>query len=157
MTIGVRDDETISYNIVHFMPIGMTTAVVLASWLGIASFLVYNYMVGCQYYQNKSKTFYFIQFHPWSILVSHKEDTTTSREEDTEYADIYIPVPYDPEIPGVRCVDVEEVENVDVVMANIDRDIHDEKGQETDGENIELQDLEQRVEETGLMSRSWID
>ena len=50
MTIGVRDDETISYNIVHFMPIGMTTAVVLASWLGIASFLVYNYMVGCQYY-----------------------------------------------------------------------------------------------------------
>ena len=34
-------------------------------------------------------------------------------EEDTEYADIYIPIPYDPEIPGVRCVDAEEVENVD--------------------------------------------
>ena len=135
MTIGVRDDETISYNIVYFMPIGMTTAVVLASWLGIASFLVYNYMVGCQYYQNKSKTFYFIQFHPWSILVSHKEDTTTYREEDTEYADIYIPVPYDPKIPGVRCVDAEELENEIVAMVNTPND--------DGGEDIELQDLGQ--------------
>ena len=46
-------------------------------------------------------------------MVYHPDDTTTSPEEDTEYADIYIPVPYDPEIPGVRCVDAEEVENVD--------------------------------------------
>ena len=47
-------------------------------------------------------------------MVYHPEDTTTSPEEDTEYADIYIPVPYDPEIPGVRCVDAEEVENVTI-------------------------------------------
>ena len=54
-------------------------------------------------------------------MVHHPDDTTTSPEEDTEYADIYIPVPYDPEIPGVRCVDA-EVENVD-------------------GDDIELQEL----------------
>ena len=44
-------------------------------------------------------------------MVYHPDDPSTSPEEDTEYADIYIPVPYDPEIPGVRCVDA-EVENV---------------------------------------------
>ena len=44
-------------------------------------------------------------------MVYHQYHSTTSPEEDTEYADIYIPVPYDPEIPGVRCVDAEEVEN----------------------------------------------
>ena len=66
-------------------------------------------------------------------MVCHPDDTTTSSEEDTEYADIYIPVPYDPEIPGVRCVDAEEVENVDVTMvASLSED---------GGENIELQDL----------------
>ena len=68
-------------------------------------------------------------------MVNHPDDTTTSPEEDTEYADIYIPVPYDPEIPGVRCVDAEEVENVDVAMVNTAYD---------DGaEDIELQDLGQ--------------
>ena len=68
-------------------------------------------------------------------MVYHPEDTTTSPEEDTEYADIYIPVPYDPEIPGVRCVDVEEVENEDVAMVN---NLSDDGG-----EDIELQDLRQ--------------
>ena len=66
-------------------------------------------------------------------MVYHPEDTTTSPEEDTEYADIYIPVPYDPEIPGVRCVDAENVENADVAMSL----------SEDGGENIELQDLGQ--------------
>ena len=68
-------------------------------------------------------------------MVHHSDDTTTSPEEDTEYADIYIPVPYDPEIPGVRCVDAEEVENVDVAMLT---SLSDEGG-----EDIELQDLGQ--------------
>ena len=44
ITIGVREDEIVSYNIAHSLPIGMTTAVVLSSFLGIASFFVYNYM-----------------------------------------------------------------------------------------------------------------
>ena len=68
-------------------------------------------------------------------MVYHPDDTTTSPEEDTEYADIYIPVPYDPEIPGVRCVDAEEVENEDVAMVNTLSD--------DGGEDIELQDLGQ--------------
>ena len=68
-------------------------------------------------------------------MVYHPDDTTTSPEEDTEYADIYIPVPYDPEIPGVRCVDVEEVEIEDVAMVNTLSD--------DGGEDIELQDLGQ--------------
>ena len=68
-------------------------------------------------------------------MVYHSDDTTTSSEEDTEYADIYIPVPYDPEIPGVRCVDAEEVENVDVAMVTSLSD--------DGGEDIELQDLGQ--------------
>ena len=82
----------------------------------------------------KRYTFYFIQLHPWSILVN-PPDTTTSPEEDedTKYADIYIPVPYDPEIPGVRCVDAEEVENVDVAIVT--------SLSEDGGENVELQDL----------------
>ena len=50
MTIGVRDDETVSYNMAHSLPLGMTTAVVLSSLLGVASFLLYNYMVGLQYF-----------------------------------------------------------------------------------------------------------
>merc|ERR1719436_2127334 len=111
-------DEKYSNNIAHYLPIVMTTAVVLSSLLGVASFLLYNY-----------------KLHPWSILVYHPDDTTTSPEEDTEYADIYIPVPYDPEIHGVKCVDVEEVENVDVAMVNTLSD--------DGGEDIELQDLEQ--------------
>ena len=49
-TIGVRDDEIVSYDIAHSLPIGMTTAVVLSSLLGVASFLLYNYKVGLQYF-----------------------------------------------------------------------------------------------------------
>ena len=49
MTIGVRDDEIDSYNMAQSLPLGMTTAVVLTSLLGVASFLLYNYMVGLQY------------------------------------------------------------------------------------------------------------
>ena len=50
MTIGVREDEIVSYNIAHSLPILMTTAVVLSSLLGVASFLLYNYKVGLQYF-----------------------------------------------------------------------------------------------------------
>ena len=48
MTIGVREDEIVSYNIAHSLPLGMTIAVVLSSFLGVASFLLYNYKVGLQ-------------------------------------------------------------------------------------------------------------
>ena len=68
-------------------------------------------------------------------MIYHSDDTTTSPEEDPEYADIYIPVPYDPEIPGVRCVDAEEVENVDVAKVTSLSD--------DGGEDNELQDLGQ--------------
>ena len=57
MTIGVREDEIVSYNIAHSLPIGMTIAVVLASLLGVASFLLYNYRVGLQYFSNLEKLF----------------------------------------------------------------------------------------------------
>ena len=50
MTIGVREEEIDSFNIAHFLPIVMTTAVVLTSLLGVASFLLYNYKVGLQYF-----------------------------------------------------------------------------------------------------------
>ena len=49
MTIGVRQEEIFSDKIAHYLPIVMTTAVVLTSLLGIASFLLYNYKVGLQY------------------------------------------------------------------------------------------------------------
>ena len=49
MTIGVREDEIVSYNIAHYLPIVVTTAVVLTSLLGVASFLIYNYKVVLQY------------------------------------------------------------------------------------------------------------
>ena len=74
-------------------------------------------------------------------MVYHSDDTTTSTEEDTEYADIYIPVPYDPEIPGVRCVDAEEVENVDIAMVTSFSD--------DGGEDIELQDLGHELSNVG--------
>ena len=45
MTIGVRQDEIVSYKIAHYLPIVMTTAVVLTSLLGVASFFLYNYKV----------------------------------------------------------------------------------------------------------------
>ena len=50
MTIGVRKEEVDSFNIAHFLPIVMTTAVVLTSLLGFASFLLYNYKVGLKYF-----------------------------------------------------------------------------------------------------------
>ena len=50
MTIGVRQEEIVSYNIAHYLPIVMTTAVVLSSLLGVASFLLYNYKVSLQYF-----------------------------------------------------------------------------------------------------------
>ena len=49
MTIGVREEEIVSYNIAHYLPIVMTTAVVLTSLLGVASFFLYNYKVAIQY------------------------------------------------------------------------------------------------------------
>ena len=67
-------------------------------------------------------------------MINHQDDTTTWRHGDN---DIYIPVPYDPEIPGVRCVDAEEVENVDVDVAMV-TSLSDDGG-----EDIELQDLGQ--------------
>ena len=118
----------------------MTSAVVLTSLFALISFLLYNYKVGLNIYRIVLISSVF-QFHPWSILIQDPDEGTTSPEEDIKYEDIYIPVPYDPKIPGVRCIDVEEVENVDVAMVNIERDIHDEKGQETDGGTIELQNL----------------
>ena len=82
------------------------------------------------------------QFHPWSILIQDPAASTTSPEEDIEYEDIKIPVPYDPKIPGVRCVDVEEIENVDDAMVNIASDIIGDEtnlpGQEAEGEAFEL-------------------
>ena len=52
ITIGVRDDEIVSYNIAHSLPIVMTISVVLSSLLGVASFLLYNYIVGLLYFLN---------------------------------------------------------------------------------------------------------
>ena len=46
MTIGVREDEIVSYNMAQNLPMGMTTTVFLSSLLGVASFLLYNYKVG---------------------------------------------------------------------------------------------------------------
>ena len=79
-------------------------------------------------------------------MVYHPDDTTTSPEEDTEYADIYIPVPYDPKIPGVRCVDAVEVENVAMVNTLCD----------DGGEVVELQELGQDddLSDLGALDRS---
>ena len=84
-------------------------------------------------------------------MVYHPDDTTTSPEEDTEYADIYIPVPYDPEIPGVRCIDAEEEENVDVAMVNT---LSDEVG-----EDFVLQDVGQGEDlgDTGGIETELVD
>ena len=48
-TIGVIDYEIESNEIAQYLPILMSTAVVLTSLLGFASFLLYNYKVGLQY------------------------------------------------------------------------------------------------------------
>ena len=90
-------------------------------------------------------------------MVYHRDETTstTSPEKNTEYADIYIPVPYDPEIPGVRCVDAvvlekvehvdaEKIENVDVAMGMVNIAFNDEKTKE---EVLELQDLQSTSED----------
>ena len=50
MTIGVREEEIVSYNIAHSLPIVMTTGVILPSLLGVASYLLYNYKVDVQYF-----------------------------------------------------------------------------------------------------------
>ena len=128
----------------------MTSAVVLTSLLALISFLLYNYKVGLNIYRIVLISSVF-QFHPWSILIQDPDDSTTSPEEDIKYEDIYIPVPYDPKIPGVRCIDVEEVENVDVAMVNIDSDILEDETNQTEGETFELQDLRQNELE------SWSD
>ena len=41
-------------------------------------------------------------------------DVTAPEEPatDTQYEDIFIPVPYDPRIPGVRCLDRDHLETV---------------------------------------------
>ena len=84
-------------------------------------------------------------------MVYHPDDTTKFPEEDTEYADIYIPVPYDPEIPGVRCIDAEEEENVDVAMVNT---LSDEVG-----EDFVLQDVGQGEDlgDTGGIETELVD
>ena len=129
----------------HYLPIVMTTAVVLTSLLAIASFLLYNYKVGLILNIELLLIESLFQFHPWSILIQDPAASTTSPEEDIEYEDIYIPVPYDPKIPGVRCIDLEE----DVPIVKIASDILDDEanlsGQETEGEAIELEDLGQDV------------
>ena len=78
-------------------------------------------------------------------MINHQENNTTWRHG---YNDIYIPVPYDPEIPGVKCVDAEEVENVDVAMVNTLSD--------DGGEVVELQDLGQDddLSDVGALDRS---
>ena len=50
MTIGVRVDEIVSYNIAQLLPIVMSISCVLSALFGVAYFLLYNYMVGLQYF-----------------------------------------------------------------------------------------------------------
>ena len=45
-TIGVREEEIDSYKVAQYLPIVMTTAVVLTSLIALISFLLYNYKVG---------------------------------------------------------------------------------------------------------------
>ena len=52
MTVGVKDGKIVSYDMACSLPVGMTTAVVLSSLLGVTSFLLYNYKVGFQYFLN---------------------------------------------------------------------------------------------------------
>ena len=47
-TIGVREEEIVSYNTAHSLPIAMTISVVFSTLFGVASFLLYNYKVGLQ-------------------------------------------------------------------------------------------------------------
>ena len=73
-------------------------------------------------------------------MVYHPDDTAASPGEDTKDADIFIPVPYDPQIPGVRCVDADKVENVALVTTLSD----------DGGENIDLRDLGQGEDRVDL-------
>ena len=128
----------------------MTSAVVLTSLLAVVSFLLYNYMVSCQSSIFLEYLEYFLfQFHPWAILISHQDDTTASPEEDTEYEDILIPVPYDPEITGVRCDDVEDLEDQEneVEMIELQNPREEEDAMENEEvEMIELQNLEKTLD-----------
>ena len=83
-------------------------------------------------------------------------DTTRSTEEDedTEYVDIYIPIPYDPEIPGVRCVDAEEVEKVDI--ANYSDGGGEDIGLQDPGQGDDLNptlSIEEAPDEENLQTR----
>ena len=49
-TIGVREEEIVSYNIAQYLHIAMLAGVFISALLGVASFLLYNYMVGLQYF-----------------------------------------------------------------------------------------------------------
>ena len=128
----------------------MTSAVVLTSLLAVVSFLLYNYRVSCQSSIFLEYLEYFLfQFHPWAILISHQDDTTTSPEEDTEYEDILIPVPYDPKITGVRCEDFEDLEDQDneVEVIELQNPREEEDAMENNEvEMIELQNLEETLE-----------
>ena len=133
-----------------YLPLVMTSAVVLTSLLAVVSFLLYNYMVSCQSSIFLEYLEYFLfQFHPWAILISHQDDTTTCPEEDTEYEDILIPVPYDPEITGVRCDDVEDIEDQEneVVVMELQNPREEEEEDAMENEEVEMIEL-QNLEET---------
>ena len=58
------------------------------------------------------------QFHPWSGLIqdSAREEEA---EENPQYVDIVIPVPYDPNIPGLRCEDIENGHVIDTMITEL--------------------------------------
>ena len=130
-----------------YLPLVMTSAVVLTSLLAVVSFLLYNYRVSCQSSIFLEYLEYFLfQFHPWAILISHQDDITTSPEEDTEYGDILIPVPYDPEITGVRCDDVEDIEDQEneVVVMELQNPREEEEEDAMENEEVEMIELKNR-------------
>ena len=51
-TVGVTEEEIISYDVAHYLPMGMTVAVIAASVLQAGAFLLYNYKV-ISYLNNK--------------------------------------------------------------------------------------------------------
>ena len=91
------------------------------------------------------------QLHPWSILINHEEDNITWYHG---YNDIYIPIPYDPNIPGVRCVDAEEVEKVDI--ANYSDGGGEDIGLQDPGQGDDLNptlSIEEAPDEENLQTR----
>ena len=44
-TIGVTDEEILSYTVAYYLPIGLTVAVLTTSLLAVLTFLLYNYRV----------------------------------------------------------------------------------------------------------------